>query len=245
MAKHELLEYDWRMDGDYAKFCVDLSLYNRAADGEYPILVYVGCYAREEDAPLSAGELRHAAAFAAKCARKVDSLNAGFIETEKIRQYYLYVRDRAAYDALRDLAERERAIVCRVGGKKEPDWSSYFRILYPDAAKYQTVLNGEMLEQLYKKGDSDAPRRLNLHMYFPTDPARDGFKAAALEEGFAIGENEDRESGERPCGVVLHRICALKKWDVDAVTVQAIRLAEKYNGQLRFWDCPIVPARSM
>ena len=242
-GKDKLLEYDWRLDGEEAVFCVDLSLYNEAPNERYPILAYVGCSPKKEGRELSGGDLRHMDAFCSKCRRKLDLLNAGFIETAAIRQYYFYLPGKAEYEKLKQFAEAERSFVCRVGGRKEEDWASYFRILYPDAAKFQTVRNGELLAQHYSLGDSEAPRRLNLHLCFPGDPLRRQFVEEARQEGFAIGEYEDYDSDTLPCGVVLHRICAFKKWDVDALTVQAIRIAEPFDGKLMFWDCPIVPGR--
>ncbi len=245
MASHkdELLEYDWRLDGEDAVFCVDLALYNRAPDPAYPILAYVGCCPKKEEKELSGGDIRHINAFCAKCRRKIDLLMAGYIETASIRQYYFYVASKSGYDALKQFAEAERSFTCKVGGKKEEDWASYFRILYPDVAKYQTVRNEEILAQHYELGDSDLPRRLNLHFAFMNEPIRRKFEEAARGEGFAIGGYEEFEGNELPCGVVLHRVCALRKFDIDAVTVQAVRAAEKYNGKLLFWDCPIVPGK--
>ena len=41
--KPDYLEYDWRLDGEPAHFLVDLSLYDRGANGDYPVLAFVGC----------------------------------------------------------------------------------------------------------------------------------------------------------------------------------------------------------
>lgn len=55
-------------------------------------------------------------------------------------------------------------------------------------------------------GDSEAARRLNLHMYFRSEPLRLQFEEAARREGFAIGSAVDREMSELPYGVILHII---------------------------------------
>lgn len=237
------LQYDWRLDGEYASFTVDLALYDRAPDPAYPILAYVGCSSLDEGSGLGAGDLRRINAFEAKCRRRLDAVLAGMIETDALRQYYFYLPSRSVYEELKQLSEKKPGFSCKVGGKKEEDWASYFRILYPDDAKYQTVRNSEILEQHYDRGDSEVPRRLNLHMGFMNDPARKAFIDAARQEGFAVGEYEDFDSDELPYGVVLHRICAFRKFDIDAVTIQAIRIAERSEGKLLFWDCPIVPGR--
>ncbi|MBR0136608.1 MAG: DUF695 domain-containing protein [Clostridia bacterium] len=239
----DILQYDWRLDGEPARFSVDLSLYDGAPDAKYPILAYVGCSSKKEGAQPGFLEKRRMDAFAAKCKKKLDLVPVGAIETGTIRQYYFYLPSKPEYDALKQLCEAEKGFVCRAGGKKEEDWGTYFRILYPDAAKYQTVRNEEILAQHYDLGDSDAPRRLNLHIAFKSDPARNAFIEAARQKGFAVGEFEEFDDTDLSAGVVLHRICALKKFDIDALTVQVIRIADEHEGRLLFWDCPIVPGR--
>ena len=253
-------EYDWRLDGERATFCVDLSLFELSPQERegYPVLAYVGCLPLEEGRALSPREKKAGTAFIRQCKKKLSLLTAGYIETDSTLQLYLYLPAAEEYEALKQLAANEKGFTCRVGGRSEPQWESYFSVLYPDEAKLQTVRNGEIINELYKNGDSEEPRRLNLHMGFQTDEKRSAFSDAALKAGFALGESVERaegmveptaaasesESDQTPFRLDIHRICALKKWDVDAVIVQAVRLAEEFGGRLVYWDCPIVPRRS-
>ena len=130
------------------------------------------------------------------------------------------------------------------GFAKEPRWQSYFKLLYPNAAKYQTVLNGEFIQLMEKRGDNvDAARRLNLHMFFPTEPQRLLFSEQARLSGFAIGDALYKPEQEMPYGVILHRVSTLMKQDLDGVTTRAIRLAEKYDGSMTYMDSASVPKR--
>ena len=240
----KLLCYDWRLDGQPAVFGVDMRLCARAPIRSLPVLAYVGFL------PAGGGELdgktvAKALKFIKKCAKELELSVAGYIETKDELQYYIYLASVADYERMKALASEEKCVECRVGGRTEPDWSSYFTVLYPDDAKRETVRNGEIIAELYSKGDSEAPRRINLHLAFPTDAARAAFASDALSEGFATGDSIDGSEGNEDCPFELsvHRICALKKWDIDALTVHAIRIAEKHGGRLLYLDCPIVPER--
>lgn len=242
-----LLTYDWRLDGRAAEFGVDLHLSARAPMRSHPVLAFVSCaYSEGGEAKSVAAALKKTLTFVKKCAKELDAVTAGYIETDAELQYYIYLPSTAEYERMKALAGEKKSAdgaEIMVGGRSEPEWDSYFTVLYPDEAKTQTIRNGEIIDELYKNGDSETPRRLNLLLAFPTEADCGAFAAQALDEGFATGEYKDVSDGELPCGVVVHRICAMKKWDVDAVTVHAIRLAEEHGGKLLYWDCPIVPRR--
>ncbi|MBQ4428755.1 MAG: DUF695 domain-containing protein [Clostridia bacterium] len=242
-----LLAYDWRLDGRAAEFGVDLHLSAHAPMRSHPVLAFASCaYPDGAEAKSTAAMLKKALAFVKSCTKDLNAVIAGYIETDAELQYYIYLPSTAEYERMKALAGEIKGadgVEIMVGGRSEPDWDSYFSVLYPDEAKMQTIRNGEIIDELFKSGDSEAPRRLNLLLAFPTEADCGAFAAKALDEGFATGEYKDVSDGELPCGVVVHRICAMKKWDVDAVTVHAIRLAEEHGGKLLYWDCPIVPRR--
>ena len=193
---------------------------------------------------------RHKHAQSRKCSisyrrgkQRVQQLKEG----ESFMQYTMYYEEQQKIDydeygrLKQQLLQKERKLTVKLGCKSEPKWTTYFKLLYPDAAKLQTVRNKENIEKLYSNGDSEAARRLNLHMYFRSEPLRLQFEEAARREGFAIGSAVDREMSDLPYGVILHIICPLKKRSVDEVTVLAIRIAEQFGGRLMFWDCPLAP----
>lgn len=242
MAKETTwLEYEWRLDGAPALFGAELSLYRNAPDPENPVLCFFCCEAagaRE----LSPGDIRRIEALAAKCVHKTGCPTCGFVQTGNMRQYYFYVPDKERYEILKVIADKEKKLICKVAGKSEPEWTTYFKLLYPDEAKYQTVRNGEIIAKYRENGDNpDAGRRINLHVYFRTEQQRLMYEEAARNAGFAIGAPDERSELELPYGATLHRISTMNKADIDAITVKAIRLAQEYNGRLAYWDCAIVP----
>ncbi len=242
MAKQSTwLEYNWRLDGRAALFGVELELYRSAPDPKLPILCYFCCEAEGRD-ELTETDIKRIEALGAKCVRKLGQPAAGFVQAGNTRQYYFYVPGKEQYDILRAIAEKERKLVCKVAGKREAEWTTYFKLLYPDEAKYQTVRNREVIAKYRANGDAtEAARRINLHVFFKTEQHRLMFEEAARQAGYAIGTPEERSELELPYGATLHRISTLELADIDSVTIRAIRIAQRMEGRLAYWDCAIVP----
>lgn len=235
------LEYDWRLDGEEALFGVELSFYRKAPDEGHPYLCYF-CYQTHDEEKLTPADVKRIADIASKHSKRIGVSPAGFVQTGSIRQYYYYVTSKSEYDQFKAAAGKEKRFLCRVGGKREDDWATYFQLLYPNEVKYQTVKNREQIEKLRKTGDNnEASRRINLHVAFRTEDQRLQFEAAARQAGFAIGTAEFHSDFELPHGSVIHRISTLKKDDIDPLTVRTVRLAQKMDGRLLYWDCNIVP----
>lgn len=235
--------YDWMLGDESAVFCVDLTLYDHAPLKSFAQLAFLTCRPLNGGAEFTSDERRRIASFAAKFCRNPEFVMAGSVEKPGVIQYYFYFKSRKAWGDLKDASAAVQAFECRAGVRADAEWSTYFDILYPDNAKRRTALNGEAIEKRIKSGDSDAPRRLNLLLAFPTSGDRTACAAAALKDGFTLGESDDAPEGDLPFSLVIHRIAAMKKSDIDTLTVLAVRLAEEFNGTLVNWDCPIVPAR--
>ncbi|MBQ1520920.1 MAG: DUF695 domain-containing protein [Clostridia bacterium] len=235
------LEYDWRLDGERALFGVELSLYRKAPDASRPYLCYFCCQTLDEHI-LHPSDIKRIVGIVTKCSKGVGVAPAGFVQLGAMRQYYFYVASKAEYDRLKEAAAREKKYLCRVGGKREEDWATYFQLLYPNEVKYQTITNREQIEKLKRSGDNpDASRRINLHVAFRTEQQRILFEEAARQAGFAIGTPEFHSDFELPHGSVLYRISTLKPEEIDNVTVRTVKLAQMMEGRLLYWDCNIVP----
>jgi len=243
--KAEWFSYDWGVENDEAVFCVDMALYELAPSGENSMLLYLNC-AAAEGKPLDARLEKRADGILKKCLKKLDVLYAGFIRTGESKQFYFYAPGRASLNALKELIQKEKALLCRAGAQDEPAWQTYFELLYPDAAKLQTDENRRQLALLKKHGDNPAaPRRVRLHVYFPSESVVRFFAEAARQKGFAVGDFEHAPEYDTPYGIALHKVTSLEKSEIDAITTVAIRAAEGYGGVLRDWDCPIMPKKKV
>ncbi|HWS28524.1 MAG TPA: DUF695 domain-containing protein [Clostridia bacterium] len=240
----EFFTYDWQIDGDDALFCADLTLYDYAPDPNHSVLMYMSCAAKTLGKAFDAGMEKRAEGVLKKCLKAIAPLYAGYIRTSDAKQFYFYASAEESLESLEKIAGRERVLYCRAGIQAEPEWQTYFRLLYPDAAKLQTEQNRRHIALLKKHGDNvAAPRRVRFHLFFPSEPIVKYFCDSALKLGFAVGEQEFVSELEKPYGVALHRIAALDKKELDRLTTEVIHLAEGFEGMLKDWDCQVIPKK--
>lgn len=233
-------EYDWLIDGRPARFVVDLALSGAPRAGR-PVLLYVSCESKRAKADaLSGFESARAEVLCKKLCKKLAPYYAGFIETGAQRQYYFYVKERAMLEEAESLANKEHLLLCRVGCTEEPGWATFHKLLYPDAAKLQTEENRKRIELMLEHGDSPAvARRISLFLFFPTEATMLLFSEQARLSGYAVGDPVFTPDQPLAYGVSVVRIATLRKPEIDALTTRAIRIAERYNGELRYWEAPV------
>ncbi len=238
------LSYEWLIQGEPCSFYVDTS-YDEPVLG-YETLIFV---ALETDSlkafsKAESGELKRTEKKLKKAL--LNAIYVGYIETSNLRQYYFYVKDEnSSLDALSKLKEKQSKLGLTFGAAHEPDWLTYHSLLLPDQAKYQTVLNKELIERLTRSGDNiSTVRRLTLIMCFKSDQLRLLFSEKARKGGFALGEPKFRTELDLPHSVSIHCLSALTKPEIDAITTKAIYLAEAFDGELLRWSCPLMPKRS-
>ena len=238
--------YEWDVRGAHALFTVDTA-YEEPSAG-YETLLYIALSPREDDVEeFTPRMLRHADKMTKRILRALpEAKYVGVIEMDALRQLYFYVQDGdEAAQIVRDAARKEKLIAVTPGTAPEPDWLSYHALLLPDAAKYQTVLNAEVIERLKRNGDGlTTVRRITFSLCFPSEQTRVMFQEQARQNGFAIGEPQFRPELELPHVLTIHALSALNKSDVDKLTTRAIRVAEPHGGELLRWSCPVMPKRS-
>lgn len=236
----EWFAYDWPLDGREARFRVDLAL--AAAPKETrPVLLYVSCESKRAKAEqLNAFEKSRAEAVCKKCIKALSPFYAGYIETGAQRQYYFYVKEEALLDEADRIAEKSLLFECRAGIQQEPGWATYKKLLYPDAAKLQTEDNRKRIALMVEHGDNPAAaRRVQLFLFFPTESAMLLFSEEARLAGFAVGDPVFTPEFDKAYGVRIMRIVPLRKAELDELTTRAIRVAEKFAGELRYWEAPM------
>lgn len=233
--------YDWQEQGERAHYAVDLALGEQGKAEEYPFVFRLYCKSPHE---INERCRRHANALLSKC-EKEGFLFAGRVETPSCIQFYFYGKAKVSLSSIEYAYAKEKLLSCRADVQEDPSWSFYGEHLCPDAAKYQTEQNREMIARMAKAGDyTPASRRVRLHMFFPSEPLCAMFAEQARQSGFALSETHFYPEQERAYGVAIIRICTLNKPDVDALTTSAIYLAQNFDGTLLYWDSPVVPKHS-
>ena len=230
--------YDWHMDGEPARFIVDMDLGNEALLSR-PYMLYI--QGKSRDGKLSGREAKHLDGLEKKCLKRIDGIFAGSIRTEDRGAFFFYTQEEDALEIAKEIAGKEKLLQCTAMLREEPDHETYNVILYPDAARLFTEQNRKQLLIIKKRGDSMTPaRRITLHVFFPAEPLVGRFAEQARISGFAVGEYEYEPEHEEPYGVSLCRVSSLDKAEIDDITTKVIRLAAQYEGKLSYWNCPIV-----
>ncbi len=234
------VEYDWQAEKQRAVFRVDTALYDIAPMPTHGVLF--GIVTTGRDGKLG-DSMRDTLSrqLAERLEKKVGLVYAGSVSVEGRTKLFLYGSSVSQLDAVESAADRAMFIKCRCSAASDEDWKTYFKLLYPDAAKMQTLWNKRTIAMMKKQGDViDAARRINLHVFFPTEPLRIMFDEQARLSGFAIGEPEFAAESSLPYGTVIRRISTLDKAEIDILTAKAVYLAEKFDGRLVHWDCAIM-----
>ena len=240
----EWFTYEWHMEGDPAEFAVDTSYLSSAPNPNKPILLHIRCEMQEQG-PLSNRGRRRIGRIEKKCLKELKAQYVGHVQDDSRRVMFFYTDKPERIRTLEEIADKEKYLYCAVGCSEDPEWSTYLELLYPDAAKFQTEENRKHIALYKKNGDClTAARRITFHMYFPMESYVVSYAEEARMAGFAIGDQEFSPELEEPYGITLHRIGTLEKPSVDALTSDAIYLAERYLGKLLYWDCPVIPKNS-
>lgn len=238
--------YDWEVRGEPAEYLVDLE-YDPIPQG-HPFLLYCAVAPPEAGEPFIPPELSRMAKLEKKLLRLLqpDACYVGHIHMDTLRQYYLYLPSQEGVEErLDELILKEKKLSVQAGMTFEPDWTTYRTLLYPDAAKYQTEINAEMIEKQRRAGDAvEKVRRLTLYLCFPTDQDLLLFREAARRAGFAIGDAEYEQMLPLPHMLSIYMLSPLIKERVDAITTCAIRLAEAHFGELLRWAAPRVSRKN-
>ncbi len=236
------LEYDWILNSVPSKYRVNMELDSILPHTSMQMLLHVKCGSKDPRGDgMTLRERRRVEALERKCVKQLDAVYAGIIDSGSEVRMYFYTDKERDFEMLRELLDKENGIDCVCKRIFEPQWQTYYKLLYPDAAKYQTVRNKTLIDNISKRGDNtSAPRRINLHMHFPTEPLRLLFQEEARLAGFVIGDAVYAPEQDLPYGVVLHRISTLCKRDIDSLTTRAIRIAERFRGVLVQWDCLLI-----
>ena len=227
-------EYDWRHENEDAVFGVEMAYAAldeiRIRHSELLIVTAEG-----KGGHVTESQWRKFEAIKNRLVRHYTIQYAGFIKAASNARYYYYTPDASVAASIEVYLSKYRFISC--DSINDTAWKYYFKLLYPTAAKLQTEENAKTIGLYSRMGDSlTTPRKITLHMYFPSESLRILFEEQARLSGFAIGDSEFGMEYEKPHGVQIHKIAPLLKRDVDELTTRAIHIAKKYDGDLVYWD---------
>ncbi len=170
------------------------------------------------------------------------SVFAGYIELPDSVWYYYYTSDSRVLVKIHEILAGVRSPKWGCTLSDEPGHETYYQLLCPDTAKWQSHNNQIYTQSLKKRGDDlSQPRRVSLHICLPVLKKTDSFFEDAKRLGFAIGSIDCNESYQLPYSISLHIISPIGEERLTELTTSAIRLAERHAGVFERVDTEFVP----
>ena len=230
------LTYEWEFKGERATFRVDMQYWELLPILSYSQLIYV-CVAPKN--PLAKGfngveqyrfrSLRH---------RLIDELegraiHVGSVYTDTLRTLYFYAAEADVIQQASAICRDFGMLAITCAHASEPHFTTYYRFLYPDDVRLQSVENAAYIEAMHKRGsDLDTVRRVNLTMCFLTVEDRNAFLKEVPKLGFTPGGNFWDGESSHPACCTVSGFSTLQLPQLNRFTARAISAAAPLEGML-------------
>ncbi|MBR0425502.1 MAG: DUF695 domain-containing protein [Clostridia bacterium] len=238
------LRYEWEWEQSPITIQVDLQYWPLLPTLAYSHLIYVACAPRNSFAEsfTRAEEKALSALYDALLDRlQGGALHVGFLETSTLRQYYFYTNDPSLLNQASSLCRAETKLRTTCGQVEEPHYATYYRFLFPDDAKLQSVENAEYIREVSRRGgDLTLVRRIEMTLAFPSFEGRESFIHALPQIGLAVGVTETAQHPTHPYRVTVRGYSTLLLPDLNRCTARAIREAATHDGILEKIDADFI-----
>ena len=230
------LTYEWEYNGERATFRVDMQYWELLPVLSYSQLVYV-CVAPRD--PLAKGfdrmeqyrfrQLRH---------RLMDELegraiHVGSVYMDALRTLYFYAAEADAIQLASAICREYGMLSITCAHASEPHFTTYYRFLYPDDVRLQSVENAAYIEAMRKRGgDLDTIRRIDLTLSFLTVEDRNAFLKEVPKLGFTPGGTAWDGESTHPASCTVSGFTALELDRLNRFTARAISAAAPLEGML-------------
>ena len=230
------LTYECEYRGERATFRVDMQYWELLPVLSYSQLIYV-CVAPKD--PLAKGFsnteqyrfrfLRH---------RLIDELegraiHVGSVYTDTLRALYFYAAEAGEIQQASAICREYGMLAITCAHASEPHFTTYYRFLYPDDARLQSVENAVYIESMRKKGsDLDMIRRVNLTLCFLTIEDRNAFLRDVPRLGFTPGGTFYDQDSTHPACCTVSGFTSLSLPKLNRFTARAISAAAPLEGML-------------
>ncbi len=242
------LSYEWELEGKTAQFRVDLQYWELLPVLSYTHLIFVSCAPkRPSSAAFHHTEVRHVNLLKQQLTEHLSAraIYVGSITLPALVQYYFYTADESLMQTVSDVVRDERDLAVSYGCASEPRFATYYRLLFPDDAKLQSVENVEYIKDVIKNGgDTTLVRRVTLRMGFLTPELRERFILDVPHAGFTVEETVTTDSATHPYCVDIRGYSTLIPAELNRYTARAIRIAVRYEGLLDSIYAAFIPRHS-
>lgn len=238
------LRYQWEWEQEPITVQVDLQYWQILPTLAYSHLIYVACAPKDAYAvTFSRSELRsqHELVKKLDASLQPDTIYVGMIETRNLRQYYYYAQTPSLLTDVTVLCRSQSKLRTTYGVVEEPNYTTYYRFLFPDDEKLQSVENEEFIKTVISKGgDIDLVRRISMRIAFPSFDGREAYITTLADHGLMLGVTETTEHATHPFCVTVYGYSTLHLLDLNRCTSRAIRSAAPFDGTLDLLDADFI-----
>ncbi len=125
--------------------------------------------------------------------------------------------------------------------KDDPEWETYFELLYPSPIQMQSIGNRQVIENMVSHGDSlQAERAVDHWICFKSVEDRDHFIRSIDHMGFDILSQDYEEDHDEPFSLNISRTDHVDPDSVDQYVLELWQIAQDCNGRYDGWGALIV-----
>ena len=227
------LEYEWDWEGKPAVYRVDMRYHGVLPVLRYAWRIKVVVYPSHET--FSASEKKQAELLTQKVR---DSLAAhgvfvgSVLQPHRMRLFFYANTEEVALQ-LPERLNGETKLRIRVSHDTEEDYSAYYRLLFPDDCKLQSIDNAKLLKTLNRSEEECVlVHKIYLDLAFGSLPARDAFCKDVQASCFWLEELYESNHKTHPHCAVVRGYCPLRLQDLNRFTARAIQMMEALDGVL-------------
>lgn len=231
------LTYQWEFEGQRASFRVDMQYWNLLPVLSYTQLIVVSAAPKSPTAKKFSPAEQYA--FSLLRRKLVDKLSGpaifvGSVWMDALRCLYFYTSETSMIQEMSQLCREQKGltVVCSHGW--ESRFSTYYRFLYPDDKKLQSVENAAFIEAQRRHGEELSPlRRMELTLSFMNPEDRSHFLQHAPLCGLTPGQSYLGKSATHPDCCKVYGYASLELDSLNKLTSRAIDAAAPLDGLLQ------------
>lgn len=231
------LTYQWEFEGQRASFRVDMQYWNLLPVLSYTQLIAVSAAPKSRQAKrFTPGEQYMFSQLRRKLVDRLSgpAIFVGSVWMDTLRCLYFYTSDTSMVQEVSLLCREQKGLSVVCSHSAEPRFSTYYRFLYPDDKKLQSVENAAFIEAQRRRGEELAPiRRLELTLSFMNPEDRAHFLQHARLCGLTPGQSYLGKSVTHPDCCKVYGYASLELDSLNRLTGRAIDAAAPLDGLLQ------------
>gem|GEM_PF-6642035 len=227
------LEYEWVWDGRPAIYRVDMRYHGVLPVLRYTYRIKLVVYPTADT--FSVVEKKQIDALVRKVRDHLAAYGVfvgSVLQPNRLRLFF-YTKSEEAAQMLPARLKGETKLRTRVAHAEEEDYAAYYRILFPDDCKLQSIDNAYLLKSLNRTDEECVlVHKIYLELAFAALPMRDAFCKEAQVSCFWLEELFTSNHKTHPHCAVVRGYCPLLLQELNRFTTRAIQMIAPLDGVL-------------